>query len=121
VSVLIDNIGSLVTNDPELGEGPLGLIEDAALVLGGGVVVWAGPRASVPEGAAAERVDAQGRAVIPGFVDSHAHLVFAGDRSREFAARVASTVVLIPPALYAVPAIRAANSSARSPANTRCP
>jgi imidazolonepropionase len=89
VSVLIDNIGSLVTNDPELGEGPLGLIEDAALVLGGGVVVWAGPRAATPESAARERFDAQGRAVIPGFVDSHAHLVFAGDRAREFAARMA--------------------------------
>jgi imidazolonepropionase len=89
VSVLIDNVGTLVTNDPELGIGPLGLIEDAAIVLGDGVVEWAGPRAAVPEGAAAERFDAQGRAVIPGFVDSHAHLVFAGDRSREFAARMA--------------------------------
>jgi imidazolonepropionase len=89
VSLLIDNVGTLVTNDPELGDGPLGLIEDAAIVLGDGVVRWAGPRAAVPEGAAAERFDAQGRAVIPGFVDSHAHLVFAGDRSREFAARMA--------------------------------
>jgi len=89
VSVLIDNVGTLVTNDPELGDGPLGLIEDAAIVLGDGVVEWAGPRAAVPEGAAAERFDAQGRAIIPGFVDSHAHLVFAGDRSREFAARMA--------------------------------
>ena len=89
MSVLIDNVGTLVTNDPELGIGPLGLIEAAAIVLGDGVVEWAGPRAAVPEGAAAERFDAQGRAVIPGFVDSHAHLVFAGDRSREFAARMA--------------------------------
>ena len=89
MSVLIDNVGTLVTNDTELGLGSLGLIEDAAIVLGDGVVEWAGPRAAVPEGAAAERFDAQGRAVIPGFVDSHAHLVFAGDRSREFAARMA--------------------------------
>jgi len=90
VSVLIDRIGSLVTNDPELGEGPLGLIEDAALVLGGdGRVAWAGPRAGIPQAAADERLDAGGRALIPGFVDSHAHLVFAGDRAREFAARMA--------------------------------
>jgi imidazolonepropionase len=89
VSVLIDNIGTLVTNDPKLGAGALGIVEDAALVLGDGVVQWAGPRAATPEAAAAERVDAGGRAVIPGFVDSHAHLVFAGDRAREFAARMA--------------------------------
>ncbi len=87
--VLIDGIGSLVTNDPTLGEGPLGLVPDAALLLGDGVVRWAGPRAAVPQGAGDERVDAAGRAVIPGFVDSHAHLVFAGDRAGEFAARMA--------------------------------
>ena len=87
--MLIDNIGSLVTNDPELGSGPLGVIEDAALVLGDGVVQWAGPRSRTPEAAGTERFDAAGRAVIPGFVDSHGHLVFAGDRAAEFAARMA--------------------------------
>jgi imidazolonepropionase len=86
--VLIDNISSLVTNDPALGEGPLGLVRDGALVLEGGAVAWAGPRSRVPEGAAGERVDAGGRAVLPGFVDSHGHLVFAGDRTAEFAARM---------------------------------
>jgi imidazolonepropionase len=86
--VLIDHIGTLVTNDPELGRGPLGIVEDAALVLGDGVVRWAGPRAAIPQGAATERVDAAGRAVLPGFVDSHGHLVFAGDRAPEFAARM---------------------------------
>jgi imidazolonepropionase len=86
--VVIDGIGTLVTNDPALGEGPLGLVRDAALVLDGGVVAWAGPRSRIPEGAAGERVDAGGRAVLPGFVDSHAHLVFAGDRTAEFAARM---------------------------------
>lgn len=90
MSVLIDNIGELVTCDPTLGTGPLGLIENAALVLGDdGIVTWAGARSQTPQGAAAERVDAAGRAVIPGFVDSHAHLVFAGDRAAEFAARMA--------------------------------
>ncbi|GGK66090.1 imidazolonepropionase [Sphaerisporangium melleum] len=87
-SLLIDGIGSLVTNDPALGEGPLGLVADAALVVEDGRVVWAGPRSRVPEGAARERFDAEGRAVIPGFVDSHAHLVFAGDRAAEFEARM---------------------------------
>ena len=86
--LLIDNIGSLVTNDSAIGDGPLGLVHDAALVLTDGVVRWAGPRAAIPEGAADERVDAGGRAVLPGFVDSHAHLVFAGDRTAEFAARM---------------------------------
>jgi imidazolonepropionase len=81
--VLIDNIGTLVTNDPELGT-----IEDAAIVFDGGLVAWAGPRAHAPEAAGTTRVDADGRAVIPGFVDSHGHLVFAGDRAQEFAARM---------------------------------
>jgi len=86
--VLIDGIGSLVTNDPALGDGPLGLVRNAALVLDDGAVAWAGPRSRIPEGAATERVDAGGRAVLPGFVDSHGHLVFAGDRTAEFAARM---------------------------------
>jgi imidazolonepropionase len=88
VSVLIDRIGQLVTNDPALGRGPLGVVEDAALLLQDGEVAWAGPRTEVPEGAGDERVDADGRAVLPGFVDSHGHLVFAGDRTAEFAARM---------------------------------
>ena len=87
--LVFENIGTLVTNDPQLGEGPLGLLHDAALVVEGEVVVWAGPGAAVPEGAATDRVDVAGAAVLPGFVDSHAHLVFAGDRTEEFAARMA--------------------------------
>jgi len=81
--MLIDNIGTLVTNDPELGT-----IKDAALVFDDGLVAWAGPRAQAPEAAGTTRLDAEGRAVIPGFVDSHGHLVFAGDRAEEFAARM---------------------------------
>jgi imidazolonepropionase len=84
-TLVLDNIGVLATNDPALGEGPLGTIEDAALV-------FDGERVAAVERAGAEadrRVDAGGRCVIPGFVDSHTHLVFAGDRADEFAARMA--------------------------------
>ncbi|MEV4473694.1 imidazolonepropionase [Nonomuraea sp. NPDC049504] len=81
MSVAITGIGSLFTNDPELGT-----ITGAAVVFDAGRVVWAGPQARVPD--ADERVDAEGRAAIPGFVDSHAHLVFAGDRTAEFDARM---------------------------------
>jgi imidazolonepropionase len=84
-TLVIDDIGLLVTNDPALGEGPLGLVRDAALVIDGDRVA-AVERAGA---AADERLDARGRCVIPGFVDSHTHLVFAGDRSEEFAARMA--------------------------------
>lgn len=84
-ALVVDNIGLLVTNDPALGDGPLGLVRDAALVLDEGRVA-----AVEPAGAGGdERLDAAGRCVIPGFVDSHTHLVFAGDRGDEFAARMA--------------------------------
>jgi imidazolonepropionase len=84
-SLAIENIGLLVTNDESLGEGPLGIVRDASLVFEDDRV------AAVERGAAEadERFDAAGRCVIPGFVDSHTHLVFAGDRSEEFAARMA--------------------------------
>ena len=84
-TTVIDRIGLLVTNDPNLGEGPLGIVRDAALVLEGGRVVEVTAQGEVAD----ERVDADGRCVIPGFVDSHSHLVFAGDRAEEFTARMA--------------------------------
>jgi imidazolonepropionase len=92
VSVLITNIGELVTNAPRdavsvASPGPYAAITDAALVMADGLVAWTGAAAQAP--AADEVVDAAGRAVLPGFVDSHAHLVFAGDRGAEFAARMA--------------------------------
>lgn len=86
-SLVVDGIGLLVTNDPTLGEGPLGIIRDAALVCDGGRVSWVGPAGQAP--AADRRLSAGGRCVLPGFVDSHTHLVFAGDRAEEFAARMA--------------------------------
>jgi imidazolonepropionase len=85
-SLLITRIGELVTNAP--GEaGRFAVINDAALVIEGDRVAWTGSSARAP--AADAVVDAAGRAVLPGFVDSHAHLVFAGERSAEFAARMA--------------------------------
>lgn len=87
-SVLVTNIGELTTNDSALGdESMLGLIHDAALVIEDGQVAWVGDRRLAPP--ADDAVDAGNAAVIPGFVDSHSHLVFAGDRADEFAARMA--------------------------------
>ncbi|MER5495156.1 imidazolonepropionase [Streptomyces sp. NPDC002490] len=86
-TTLITGIGSLVTNDPGAGDGsPLGTVRDAAVVIEGERIAWVGPAGRAP--AADEAVDAGGRAVLPGFVDSHAHLVFAGDRTAEFSARM---------------------------------
>ena len=85
-SLLITRIGELVTNAP-VEAGRFAVIDDAALVIEGDRVAWTGSSARAP--AADAVVDAAGRAVLPGFVDSHAHLVFAGERSAEFAARMA--------------------------------
>ncbi|GAB1329253.1 imidazolonepropionase [Streptomyces sennicomposti] len=86
-STVVTNIATLVTNDPSLGDGsPLGLVRDAAVVIEGDRVVWTGGASRAP--ATDNRVDAGGRAVLPGFVDSHSHLVFAGDRTEEFNARM---------------------------------
>ncbi len=108
MSVLITNIGELVTNqpDPDAGavrrgagraSGPAGAgsggpglfaaVADAALVIDEGRVAWTGPATRAP--AADQVIEVGGRAVLPGFVDSHAHLVFAGERGAEFAARMA--------------------------------
>jgi imidazolonepropionase len=89
MSTVVSGIAELVTNDPAAGEGPLGLIPDAAVVVSDGVVVWTGPANRAPD--ADRRIDVGGRAVLPGFVDSHAHLVFAGDRAAEFEARMSGT------------------------------
>jgi imidazolonepropionase len=85
-STALLNIGSLVTNDPALGDGMLGLIPDAAVVVEDGRIAWVGRSSDAPATSAA--IDLEGRAVLPGFVDSHAHLLFAGDRAAEFAARM---------------------------------
>ncbi len=103
---VVDNIGLLVTNDPALGEGPLGLVRDAALVMEDGLVTAIERAGAVGD----ERIDADGRCVIPGFVDSHTHLVFAGDRGDEFAARMAG-------APYAAGGIRVTTEATRAASN----
>jgi imidazolonepropionase len=86
MSIAITNIGSLVTNDPSLGSGILGELTIAALVIENQKVVWVGNTNQVPD--TDQKIDIGGKAVIPGFVDSHAHLLFAGERSAEFQARM---------------------------------
>lgn len=89
-STVITGVGELVTNDEFLDGADhseqLGRLSDAAIVVQDGLIAWVGPAGKAPD--ADDRRDVGGRAVIPGFVDSHSHLVFAGDRSAEFAARM---------------------------------
>jgi imidazolonepropionase len=103
-STVITGIAELVTNDPE-ADDLLGVIADAAVVVEGATVAWVGAAREAP--AADQLLDAGGRAVIPGFVDSHSHLVFAGDRAAEFAARMAGEA-------YAAGGIRATVAATRA-------
>jgi imidazolonepropionase len=87
-TLVVTNINELTTNDPTLGdESALGRLFDAAMVVDDEQVLWIGRSDEAPD--ADEIIDAEGCAVIPGFVDSHTHLVFAGERSDEFEARMA--------------------------------
>jgi imidazolonepropionase len=87
MSTLYTGIAELVTNDPTQGDGSaLGIVSDGAVLVADDTIEWVGRRADAP--AADELLDWGGSSVIPGFVDSHAHLVFAGERSAEFAARM---------------------------------
>jgi imidazolonepropionase len=86
-ALLLTGIGRLVTMDDDLG-----VIEDAQIFLRNGVVEWIGQGAEEPPinpGEVVEGMDCGGRAVLPGLVDAHTHLVFGGDRSDEFARRSA--------------------------------
>jgi imidazolonepropionase len=85
MTLVIDNIGELVTNAPGVGAGPLGIVENASVVIDEDTVVAVGPAGAVAD----ERLDVGGRCVMPGFVDSHTHLVFQGDRAEEFTRRMA--------------------------------
>lgn len=87
-SKLFYNISQLVTNDPLHDGTKLGVIENAALLIEDGVVAWVGPEDEAPAHHINKKIDVNGRALIPGFVDSHNHMIFAGDRSKEFRARM---------------------------------
>jgi imidazolonepropionase len=102
-ATLITSIGELVTNEG----GSFTAAHDAALVIEDGRVAWTGSATQAP--AADEVVDAGGRTVLPGFVDSHAHLVFGGERSQEFAARMAGRAYQAGGILTTVRATRAAD------------
>ncbi|HVB42476.1 MAG TPA: imidazolonepropionase [Streptosporangiaceae bacterium] len=119
MSTVIINIGELVTNAPESGpddSGGYAAIANAALVIEDGRIAWTGPASRAPD--ADHAVDAAGRAVLPGFVDSHAHLVFAGERGAEFAARMAGVPYSAGGIASTVAATRAA-SDAQLSANLR--
>ncbi len=82
MSTLITNVAELMTQDREHR-----VLKDAAVVIEGERIAWLGHAADAP--AADEAFDAGGRALLPGWVDSHTHLIFAGDRTAEFEARMA--------------------------------
>lgn len=105
MSLTVDNIGQLVTLDPADPERPVRV--DAALVIDDGRIAWVGDARRAP--AADSRLDARGRAVVPGFVDSHSHLVFAGDRADEWEARMTGVPYTAGGILRTVAATRAAS------------
>ncbi|MFM8453197.1 MAG: amidohydrolase family protein, partial [Acidimicrobiaceae bacterium] len=87
--LVLTGISTLVTNDTTLERGKLGIIENAALVVGNdNKIAFAGESANLPREYKSTAIDLNGRAIIPGFVDSHTHLVFGGDRAEEFEARM---------------------------------
>ena len=103
MSLAVTGISRLVTHDAERPH-----IDGAALVVDAGRVAWAGEEGDTPD--TDEVLDLEGRCVIPGFIDSHTHLVFAGDRSEEFAARMAGTP-------YAAGGIRTTVAATRAASN----
>ncbi|MGH8910766.1 MAG: imidazolonepropionase, partial [Egibacteraceae bacterium] len=105
--LVVTGIGLLVTHDPERGE-----VEGAAIVCEGGRVAWTGPESALPEQAGSGRLDVGGACVVPGFVDAHTHLVFAGDRAGEFTARLAG-------APYEAGGIRATVAATRAASRER--
>lgn len=84
-SKLICNIFQLITNSNR----DLGIIENAAFVIENGKVAWVGENKNAPD--CDQKIDANGGVVTPGFVDSHTHAVFAGDRHKDYVARMAGT------------------------------
>jgi len=104
-SVVLTGIGLLATQSAEYGDLP-----GAAVVIQDSEIAWVGPAAAAP--AVDDRVDLGGRCVLPGFVDSHSHLVFAGDRSEEFTARMSGRSYTAGGIATTVAATRAAGDEA---------
>ncbi len=90
-SLLLRNVGALITCDPEAGEGPVGLVRDAAVLCIGDRIEYAGPAAALPrvQGEEPLTLDLDGCLVTPGLIDCHTHLVFAGERIDDFQGRLA--------------------------------
>lgn len=109
-SLALTGIGLLVTCDPDHGRGPLGVVENAAVVTEDARVVYAGPASTAPRNVDV-REDVDGRCVMPGFVDCHTHLIFAGDRAEEFTRRMAGRPYQPGGILDTVAATRAASRS----------
>ena len=107
MTTVLDNIGLLVTNDSASWGGLLGIVRDASVVFEGDRIVSVGASGQVAD----HRIDVGGRCVVPGFVDSHSHLVFAGDRSDEFAARMAGAPYQAGGINVSVDATRSASAS----------
>lgn len=89
--LIVTNLREVVTGEPSLGEGPLGLLENAAVAAANGRLVWVGPadrlHREVVTRADTREIDGAGAVAVPGFVDSHTHLIFAGSREHEYALR----------------------------------
>lgn len=110
--LIIKGASEVITCMPELGEGSLGLIPDGAIAVRGDSIVWVGRAADLVDEVEAENafiLDADGSSVIPGFVDSHTHLVFAGDRRDEFSAKASGRPYATSGILTTVEATRAAS------------
>lgn len=116
----ITDIGLLVTNNAELGDGSdentlLGVIRDAALIIENGLISWVGPKSKLQATDTLQSVEFAGfgsGTVIPGFVDSHSHPIFAGDRAAEFAARMQGQAYSAGGIASTVRATRAASDAA---------
>jgi imidazolonepropionase len=83
-STAFTNIATLVTNEPNIGEGSLGILHNATVVIEDDLIVFVG---NGSQSGVDHMIDCSGRTLLPGFVDSHTHLIFAGDRAQEFSAR----------------------------------
>ena len=107
--LLVTDIGCLVTNEAAIDGTPLGIIHDAAFSVSDGKVSWVGSRSEVKVSEHQNVISAKGKTVIPGFVDSHNHLIFAGDRAAEFSARMQGQPYAAGGINYTVEQTRSAN------------